>query len=66
MSSGFDAAQGDELGENLVTPGGFAHMTSQLQPIAGGKIVVVLEVSCGIAMSSHTNLTGIFSGGICP
>ncbi|KAL5529145.1 hypothetical protein ACEPAG_5119 [Sanghuangporus baumii] len=43
ISAGFDAADGDELGECHVTPAGFAHMTHMLQSLAGGKLVVALE-----------------------
>ncbi|RXW25579.1 hypothetical protein EST38_g273 [Candolleomyces aberdarensis] len=41
--TGFDAAEGDELGECLVTPAGYAHMTHMLSGLAGGKVVVALE-----------------------
>ncbi|KAJ2931488.1 hypothetical protein H1R20_g5629, partial [Candolleomyces eurysporus] len=43
ISAGFDAAEGDELGECLVTPAGYAHMTHMLSGLAGGKVVVALE-----------------------
>jgi acetoin utilization deacetylase AcuC-like enzyme len=45
VSAGFDAADGDELGECHVTPAGFAHMTHMLAGLAGGKMVVALEVT---------------------
>jgi len=45
VSAGFDAADGDELGECHVTPAGYAHMTHMLCSLAGGKVVVALEVS---------------------
>lgn len=45
VSAGFDAAEGDELGECHVTPTGYAHMTHMLSGLAGGKLVVALEVS---------------------
>jgi histone deacetylase 6 len=44
VSAGFDAAEGDPLGECNVTPLGFARMTSELCSLAGGRVVVVLEV----------------------
>ena len=44
VSAGFDAAEGDPLGECNVTPQGFAWMTKQLCGLAGGRVVVVLEV----------------------
>jgi acetoin utilization deacetylase AcuC-like enzyme len=43
VSAGFDAAEGDPLGEMSITPAGYAHMTAQLSTLAGGKIVVALE-----------------------
>lgn len=49
VSSGFDAARGDELGECDVTPAGYAHMTYMLASLANGKVVVALEV-CFIAI----------------
>ena len=44
VSAGFDAAEGDPLGECDVTPLGFARMTSDLCNLADGRVVVVLEV----------------------
>jgi len=43
ISAGFDAADGDDLGECHVTPTGYAHMTHMLSGLAGGKLVVALE-----------------------
>ncbi|KAG5518515.1 hypothetical protein PMAC_002911 [Pneumocystis sp. 'macacae'] len=43
ISSGFDAAMGDEIGECFVTPVGYAHMTQMLMGLAQGKLVTVLE-----------------------
>src|SRR5262245_45060661 len=43
VSAGFDAAEGDLLGEMRVTPDGFAAMTRRLQPLAGGRVVLALE-----------------------
>ncbi|KAI3618931.1 histone deacetylase clr3 [Moniliophthora roreri] len=40
ISAGFDAAQGDELGECLVSPAGYAHMTHMLSSLAGGRLAV--------------------------
>lgn len=45
VSAGFDAADGDDLGECHVTPTGYAHLTHMLSGLAGGKVVVALEVS---------------------
>lgn len=44
VSAGFDAAAGDHLGQCEVTPAGYAHMTHMLSSLAGGKLVVALEV----------------------
>lgn len=43
VSCGFDAADGDPLGGCSLTPAGYAAMTRQLQSLADGKIVLVLE-----------------------
>ncbi|THH05529.1 hypothetical protein EW145_g4728 [Phellinidium pouzarii] len=43
ISAGFDAADGDELGECIVTPAGYAHMTHMLSTLANGKLVAALE-----------------------
>lgn len=45
VSAGFDAAEGDELGECNVTPAGYAHMTAMLCTLAEGRILAALEVS---------------------
>jgi acetoin utilization deacetylase AcuC-like enzyme len=44
VSAGFDAAVGDDLGECLVSPAGYAHMTHMLAGLAGGRMAVALEV----------------------
>jgi len=44
VSAGFDAAEGDELGECNVTPVGYAHMTAMLCTLAEGRVLVALEV----------------------
>ena len=43
VSSGFDAARGDLLGQMRVTPEGYAAMTSRLLEAAGGRVVLALE-----------------------
>jgi acetoin utilization deacetylase AcuC-like enzyme len=48
VSAGFDAADGDDLGECHVTPAGYAHMTHMLCSLGGGRIVVALEVSAAL------------------
>lgn len=42
VSAGFDSAAGDEEGFQ-VTPRGYAHLIDELQQLAGGRVVVVLE-----------------------
>lgn len=44
VSAGFDAAEGDELGECNVTPTGYAHMTAMLCTLAEGRVLAALEV----------------------
>lgn len=44
VSAGFDAAEGDPLGECNITPSGFAQMTNELCSLADGRVVIVLEV----------------------
>ena len=43
VSAGFDAAEGDLLGQMRVTPDGFAAMTARLQSLAGGRLLLALE-----------------------
>lgn len=45
VSAGFDAAQGDPLGGYHVTPEGYAHLTHLLMSLAGGRVLLILEVS---------------------
>lgn len=43
LSAGFDAAQGDPIGQCMVTPFGYASMLHELLSLAEGKVAVVLE-----------------------
>ena len=43
ISAGFDAAMGDPLGGQKITPVGYAHLTHRLTELARGKVVLVLE-----------------------
>ena len=43
ISCGFDAAEGDPLGGQHVTPPCYAHLTRELMTLAGGRVVVALE-----------------------
>jgi len=62
VSAGFDAAEGDELGECNVTPPGYAHMTAMLCTLAEGRVLVALEVrsknhgAFGVRLSSTGRL----------
>ncbi|TFK54417.1 histone deacetylase complex protein [Heliocybe sulcata] len=56
ISAGFDAADGDELGECHVSPAGYAHMTHMLSSLAGGKLVVALEGGYNLDAISNSAL----------
>ena len=43
ISAGFDAAEGDLLGQCHVSPAGYAHMTHMLMQLARGRVVACLE-----------------------
>ena len=43
ISSGFDAADGDSIGQCHVTPSCYGHMTHMLKSLAKGNLCVVLE-----------------------
>jgi acetoin utilization deacetylase AcuC-like enzyme len=43
VSAGFDAARGDLLGEQRISPEGYAAMTARLSQLAGGRLVLALE-----------------------
>jgi acetoin utilization deacetylase AcuC-like enzyme len=43
VSAGFDAAEGDLLGNMGITPAGYAAMTARLAELADGKVVLALE-----------------------
>ncbi len=43
VSSGFDAADGDPLGQMRLTPAGYAQLTGRLRTLAGGRLVLALE-----------------------
>lgn len=62
VSAGFDAAEGDELGECNVTPTGYAHMTAMLCTLAGGRVLVALEVRIENHESVNIRLSSV--GGI--
>jgi histone deacetylase 6 len=64
VSAGFDAAEGDELGECNVTPTGYAHMTAMLCTLAEGHVLVALEVRSRIHGTIDTGLNS--AGGLQP
>ncbi len=43
VSAGFDAAEGDPLGSQRLSPAGYAGMTARLQSLCAGKVVLALE-----------------------
>lgn len=43
IAAGFDAADGDMLGQCHVSPAGYAHMTHMLMSLAKGRVAVCLE-----------------------
>jgi len=54
VAAGFDAADGDPLGEMKVSPSGYAHMLGMLSQLAEGKIVVALEGGYNVAAISRS------------
>ncbi|KAK7041082.1 hypothetical protein R3P38DRAFT_2893111 [Favolaschia claudopus] len=68
ISAGFDAAEGDDLGECLVTPVGYAHMTYMLAGLAGGLLAVALEGGYNLDSITKSALavTEIIMGGAPP
>ncbi len=61
VSAGFDAADGDLLGEMRVTPEGFAAMTARLRSLAGGRLVLALEggYNLGAISASAASCLGV-------
>ncbi|KAH8925681.1 Arginase/deacetylase [Atractiella rhizophila] len=43
ISAGYDAADGDPLGQCSITPAGYAHLTHMMCALAGGKLLMCLE-----------------------
>lgn len=43
VSAGFDAADGDLIGQCHVSPAGYGHMTHALKAVARGRLAVILE-----------------------
>lgn len=56
VSAGFDAARGDPLGGYNVTPEGYAHLTHLLMSLAGGRVLLILEV-CSDVMTGLDDVT---------
>ncbi|KAL8381002.1 hypothetical protein RB595_005345 [Gaeumannomyces hyphopodioides] len=57
ISSGFDAAAGDQLGGCFVSPECYAHMTHMLMSLAGGKVAVCLEGGYNLHAISQSALS---------
>lgn len=56
VSAGFDAADGDHIGQCNVTPPAYGHMTHMLCALAGGKVVVALEGGYNFESISRSSL----------
>ena len=52
VSAGFDAAWGDPLGGCQLSPEGYAHLTHLLMGLAGGHIILILEVTFSVPLST--------------
>lgn len=61
ISAGFDAAMGDPLGGQSITPTGYAHLTYKLRSLAEGKVVLVLEGGY-----KYDSIVCFVIGGACP
>lgn len=68
VSAGFDAALGDPLGNYLVTPLGYGHMTHMLSSLANGRVILALEGGYHLAAiaNSMAMCTSILLGDACP
>ncbi|XP_078342016.1 protein deacetylase HDAC6-like isoform X3 [Crassostrea virginica] len=68
VSAGFDAALGDPLGNYLVTPIGYGHMTHMLSSLANGKVILALEGGYHLVAISNSMAmcTSILLGDACP
>lgn len=56
ISAGFDAADGDLLGECFVSPACYAHMTHMLMSLAKGKIAACLEGGYNLRAIANSSL----------
>ncbi|KAM9896193.1 hypothetical protein OXX69_010749 [Metschnikowia pulcherrima] len=56
VSSGFDAADGDIIGQCHVTPAGYGQLTHMLKGIAKGRLTVILEGGYNLDSISHSAL----------
>ncbi|OBA23754.1 hypothetical protein METBIDRAFT_30163 [Metschnikowia bicuspidata var. bicuspidata NRRL YB-4993] len=56
VSSGFDAADGDIIGQCHVTPAGYGQLTHMLKAVARGKLTVILEGGYNLDAISHSAL----------
>lgn len=56
VSAGFDAADGDIIGQCHVTPAGYGQLTHMLKAIARGKLTVILEGGYNLDSISNSAL----------
>lgn len=56
VSAGFDAADGDIIGQCHVTPAGYGQLTHMLKAIARGKLTVILEGGYNLVSISESAL----------
>lgn len=56
VSAGFDAADGDIIGQCHVTPAGYGQLTHMLKAIAKGKLTVILEGGYNLDSISNSAL----------
>lgn len=52
VSAGFDAAWGDPLGGCHLSPEGYAHLTHLLMGLASGRVILILEVTALVPLST--------------
>lgn len=58
VSAGFDAGVNDPLGGYRVTPECFGHMMNLVKPLAGGRVVMLLEGGYNLATTSYSFCMG--------
>ena len=56
VSAGFDAAEGDPIGDCNLTPFGYAQMTMLLKTVSEGKLMIVLEGGYNLEVISEASV----------